>query len=862
MPPISTSPSEKLQQAFGCLNAHDLAGTERLCREILGETPDHPDALHLLGVVRLIGGDPREAVSLIGRALQTRPHDAAVLENLGVAHLAASESAQAEALFRRALAQGASHASLHMRLGLALGAQGKSAEAVSALRRAAGQLPGDPDVHLNLGNALAEHGQPEEALACYQRVLALQPGHAVARFNLGNLFRRMGRFEEAEASFRQALLVTPDDPDFHNNLGLLHEQQQRLEDALSCYRQALALNSGHQHARNNLGNVLRTQGRLEEAVACFEKVLSDAPDHVDASINLGIARMEQGRYPEAQALYEKVLRLEPRNFEGHYNLGRLLRLQGRLAEAIVHYRHALDADPKRAMAHSELGAAHRQAGDLDSAVACFRKANEVDPGHANTYYELAETFKLQGRLDSAIDSYERALALKPGHSLALGGLTYLRQHMCDWNGIDALWARLRGEAIGKAESGVSPFSVLYMPFSAEEQLACAREWARQTLDHLAAARLGLGFGESPRERHSRTRIGYLSWDFHQHATSYLVAELFELHDRGRFEVFAYSYGPDDGSPVRARIRRACEHFADVSGESFVDTAQRIRRDGIDILVDLKGYTLGSRPQILALRPAPIQVNWLGYPGSMGAKCVDYILADPFIIPEGAERRYSEKVVRLPDCYQVNDRKREISERVPDRKESGLPASGVILCCFNLSAKILPDVFAAWMRILKTVPDSVLWLLETNHWAAANLRHAAANHGVAPDRLVFAPHKPLPEHLARYRLADLSIDTFPYTAHTTASDALWAGCPLVTRVGETFASRVAGSILRAAGLPELVTQNADDYERLVIELATSPERLRSLKTRLNENRHSCPLFDTPRFVKNLESAYETMLSVSG
>jgi predicted O-linked N-acetylglucosamine transferase (SPINDLY family) len=260
---------------------------------------------------------------------------------------------------------------------------------------------------------------------------------------------------------------------------------------------------------------------------------------------------------------------------------------------------------------------------------------------------------------------------------------------------------------------------------------------------------------------------------------------------------------------------------------------------------------------MALRPAPIQVNWLGYPGTMGTDCIDYIIADPFIIPSGMERYYSEKVVRLPDCYQINDRRREISDRIPTREEYGLPAQGLVFCCFNLSYKILPDVFGRWMRIMQAVPDSVLWLLEANQWAVRNLRRAAAAKGVAPERLVFAPRQPLAEHLARYRLADLALDTFPYTSHTTASDALWAGCPLVTCSGETFASRVAGSILINAGMRELVTASFEEYEHLVLDLAASPARLRDLRRKLEENRDTCPLFDTPRFAQNLERAYEEM-----
>jgi predicted O-linked N-acetylglucosamine transferase (SPINDLY family) len=318
-----------------------------------------------------------------------------------------------------------------------------------------------------------------------------------------------------------------------------------------------------------------------------------------------------------------------------------------------------------------------------------------------------------------------------------------------------------------------------------------------------------GFEFSGRHaRPEKLRIGYLSWDFHQHATSYLIAELFELHDRERFEVFAYSFGPDDGSAMRARLRNAATGFFDIARHSNVAAARAIHENRIDILVDLKGYTQGARPQIMALRPAPVQINWLGYPGTMGMAQIDAIIADSFIIPEGAEAGYSERIVRLPDCYQINDRHRRIAPP-PVRSECGLPAEAFVFCCFNQSYKILPDVFAAWLRILNAIPGSCLWLLETNAWAVRNLRNVAAAQGIAGDRLVFAPVRPLDQHLARYCVADLALDTFPYTSHTTGSDALWAGCPLVTCAGETFASRVAGSLLRAAGVPELATRSLNE-----------------------------------------------------
>jgi protein O-GlcNAc transferase len=718
---MAKSLTDRMRAAFGRFQAQDYSTAERLCVEILRDSPRYPDAMHLLGVMRLATGSADEAVSLISGALEGKPRDPVALEHLGLARIAQKNYAAAEAAFQQAIAGG-----------------------------------GRQSVH----------------------------------FNLGNLYATTGRLEDAASAFQQLLAIEPNDADAHNNLGIVYQRLAKRDAAAASYLRALKTNPRHAHAWHNLGTVYSEQGSFKDAAAA--------------------------------------------------------------------YRKSLEIAPNQASVYNDLGSALRDSGDFESAIAAYRKAIAIDPQSAPALYNLAETLKAPGRFDEAIAAYERALAIKPDYLQAVNGLTYLRQHICDWNGIEALWERLRRDAFGKPGSGASPFSVLYMPTSAEEQLACSREWARQTLGYWIGVGPSLGIDIRPPTRGSRLRVGYLSWDFHEHATSYLIAELFELHDRGRFEVFAYSYGPDDGSAIRARIKSACEHFVDIAGDSHVEAARRIQGDGIDVLVDLKGYTLGSRSQIVALRPAPVQASWLGFPGSMGTECVDYIIADPFIIPDGAERHYSERVVRLPDCYQVNDRKREISARMSTRGENGLPAAGVVLCCFNQTAKILPDVFASWMRVLRAVPGSVLWLLESNRWAAENLRRAAADQGIAADRMLFAPRRPLAEHLARYRAADLAIDTYPYTSHTTASDALWAGCPLVTRVGDTFVSRVAGSILRNAGMHELVTDNAADYERKVLELATNPGKLQEIRHKVQEARDTSPLFDTPRFVRNLEGAFETML----
>jgi predicted O-linked N-acetylglucosamine transferase (SPINDLY family) len=370
----------------------------------------------------------------------------------------------------------------------------------------------------------------------------------------------------------------------------------------------------------------------------------------------------------------------------------------------------------------------------------------------------------------------------------------------------------------------------------------------------AARPLSLG----RRDRHEKTRIAYLSANFHEHAVAYLAAGLFEAHDRQRFEITAVSFGPAAQGGIRDRLERAFDRFVDVGGDSDEEVAQMLAAAEVDIAVDLTGHTADSRTGILAHRPAPVQVNFLGYPGTLGAEYIDYIIADRFVIPPGEDAFYSERVVRLPDSYQVNDAKRRIAEGTPSRADAGLPETGFVFCCFNNNFKITPEIFDVWMRLLSQVDGSVLWLLEDTATAAANLRSEALRRGVDAERLVFAPRRAQDEHLARHRLADLFVDTLPYNAHTTASDALWAGLPLVTCMGSTFAGRVAGSLLHAAGLPELATRSLDEYETLALRLATTPPLLAAIRARLAEHRATCPQFDTDRFRRHLEAAYTTML----
>ncbi len=882
----------------------DWAGAERCCQNILSASPTYGGALGLLGILRLTTGRADEAAALLTQALKGKPRDATLLGALGLARLMQGDAGAAEKALRGALKWG-NHddALLHMRLGMALGAQGHAAQAVVELRHAQLLAPDNPDVLLNLANAVVESGQGSETEQLLRRVLMHKPDHGDARFNLGTLYMRLGRLDEAAAEFRTLLDYYPNSADAHNNLGIVLERQLHREQAEKAYRMALALDENNISAMNNLGNVLRTQGRADEALDCYAQAIRAMPDHADGYLNQGILRASQNLLDEACTLFCKALSADPRCIEAEINLAEVYRRKVALGDAIEALRRALAIDPDSAIALNGLGNVLRMQGHLGDAADCYsramratprdpsaflnlgilralqgqygeacallRQAVKVDEKCAQARLKLAEVLRISGHLDESRQAYQQLLLQQPQHAAASAGLAHVRQHLCDWEGIEKLWDDARN-ALGCGEDiGITPFSALSIPTTPQEQLACARAWARREFGWIiknsggnnecqpyGAIRDYQQWRDGNAGGARNLRLGYLSWDYHEHATAYLMAEVFELHDRERFTVTAYSYGPDDGSAIRQRIRGACDAFIDIAGVSEAEAARRIAADNIDILIDLKGYTLGARTPILAYRPAPVQVNWLGFPGTMGTECIDWILADHFIIPEGAEQNYAEQVYRLPDCYQPNDRKREIGA-APTRAECGLPDAGVVFCCFNQAYKILPETFGAWMRILHRVPGSVLWLLETGEDATRNLRLNAAAHGVSAERIVFAPRQPLAAHLARYRIADLALDTFPYTSHTTASDALWAGCPLVTRVGDTFASRVAGSVLNAVGLSELITSIPTDFEELAVQIALAPERRARLRQYLEQGRKGFALFDTPRLVAHLENAYQTM-----
>lgn len=600
-------------------------------------------------------------------------------------------------------------------------------------------------------------------------------------------------------------------------------------------------------------------GHLKEAAAAYRELIALEPDDPETHYNLGNAYLDMGNVDAAVASYLAAEALAPEHPQVLLQLGNAYSAKGQPTEAIAAFRQALLHDADNAAIYFNLGNAQRELGQPQQAAESYFAALKLAPSDADSHNNLGNVLREMGRLNEAIASYEVALQLNPGLLHAKVHLVHQKQHICDWESMEDDIRQIRNWVTNVPHAQVSPFAFLAMPgTTAAEQKKCAENWSRIRFSNL----INNTFNTKKilPSLNLKLKIGYLSSDFRLHPLAFLITELIELHDRSHFEIHAYSYALDDKSAERRRLEKAFDYFTDIRPLSLAAAAQRIHDHGIDILVDLTGFTQTSRSGIAAMRPAPLQVNWLGFPGTMGsvegAPLFDYILSDTYVTPLMQAVDYSEKLALLPGCYQPNDRKRPVGQ-LPSREDYGLPDDAFVFCCFNQTFKILPQVFDIWMRLLHAKPGSVLWLLECNPWAKANLCREAEIRGISADRLIFAARAPIAEHLARHTLADLFLDTLPYNAHTTASDALWMGLPLLTCSGGTFAGRVAGSLLTAIGLPELITHSLADYEKLAMHLANEPDALSAIKSKLSLNRDRMPLFDTPKLVEYLEQAYATM-----
>jgi len=748
---------------------------------------------------------------------------------------------------------------LHL-LGVLLNQKRKNKTAVDLISQAIQISPNQPIYHNNLGNAYRDSGLYEPAIACYQKAIQIKPDLSEAHINLGIAYHQLADFDRATAAYQMAIMLKPDSAEAYYNLGNTFKEQGLFDEAICCYQRSATINPTLVESFYNQANILEKQGRFDAAIACLNQCIHLKPNWAEAHSNLGNLLKQQGYLDAAISQCREAIHFKPDLAEAHNNLGNAFKDQGNFNKAIVCYQKVLQISPGNADAFFNLGVAYAEADRVAEAAECFQKATQLEPKFAEAHNYMGVVLAEQGRRNEAIDCIQRAIEIRPDYIDAYSYLIHQLQYTCNWGSLKIYSERL-DELSSRTSEGnrffvEPPFIGMARHFDLNRHLKNSKEWCRKIVQPMLNVKPAFRF-DSRRQKRQKLNIGYLSGDFHDHATAHLMLSLFKQHDRNRFNVYCYSTGPDDNSSYRQQIQVNCDRFIDIRNCSLVDSARSINSDEVDILVDLKGHTKGSRLGILACRPAPIQAHYLGYPGTIGADFIDYLITDKVVTPIEHAPFYSENLVFLPNSYQVNDHKQEIAAQILCKADFGLPPDSFVFSSFNLSYKIDPIMFDCWMRILNRVPHGVLWLLNVDETAKQNLKQEAGSRAIDSRRLVFADKLPKAQHLARIRLADLALDTRIVNGHTTTSDSLWAGVPLVTLLGGHFASRVSASLLNAVGLAEMITYNLDAYEDLAVRLAGHSDELARIRTKLFRNRLVQPLFDTARFVLNLEKAYQEM-----
>jgi predicted O-linked N-acetylglucosamine transferase (SPINDLY family) len=845
----ASSPQSAYEKALHFHQRGRLAEARVLCERALELQPCHFSALQLLGIIDLQSNQPARAAEAFGKAILLEPASATAHHNQGNAnHLLMRYQAAVEC-YTEAIARDRNCVDSYYNRGNSLLELKQFEAAIASYDEALTRNPNHAEAWFNRGNGFIALGRFAPAIASFERALVLRPAHAEAYNNRGIALFGLRQFEAAVASFDEAIALTPTHAAAHGNRGNALVELKRYEAAIASFDVAIRLNPSHTEAYNSRGNALRALERYQDAVASFDAAISLKPAFAGAYYNRGNSLRKLNQPGAAVASYDTAISLDPTHADAHNNRGVALRDLRRYQDAVSSFDAAVARQPDHTDAHYNRGNALRDLQQHAAAVLSYDQAISLDAGYADAHVGRAEALKELGQYAASIASFDTASALKPNYAGLFGQCLQARMLIGDWTDLENKVARLI-EGIERDEAASSPYPVLALLGSARLQRRAAETWVREQCPPDAS--LGAFPSWTP---HERIRIGYFSADFRNHPVSILAAELFETHDRSRFEITAFAFGPPSEGAMRKRLERAFERFLDVRDRSDLQIAQLARELQIDIAVDLSGFTQHCRPGIFALRAAPLQVGFLGYPGTMGAPYIDYLLADPTLIPQQCRVHYREQILYLPHSVMPHDSQQPIAQAGVTRRQAGLPDSGFVFCGFNNVAKITPDTFARWMRILSAVPGSVLWLSATHPSAQSNLRREAQMRGVEPQRLIFAERlASLPDHLARQRLADLFLDTLPYNAHTTASDALWAGLPVLTLLGETFAGRVAASLLTAIDIPELITSTPEQYEALAISLAANPAALAHLRDRLARNRLTTPLFDTQRHTQHLEEAF--------
>lgn len=853
MSPPNSNVAAYFQTGLQALQTGNLTKAEASFNAVLAVDARHLGALCLMSEVFSQSNNLTNAIKFLKSALAVNPNVPDIHNNLGLLLNRNGQRQEAVKAFQHAISLKPDFFQGHNNLGTTLRSLGQFADSLTRFDAAIQINSKYFEAHLNRGNCLRNLGRFNEALKALDTASQLQPENPLVYLNRGLLLRAMKRLPEALVEYDKAIALRPNFAEAHLNKGVALQESKMTPMALEAYTQAIKYNPEMAEAHYNRGNTLLKQAKIAEALADFDAALNLKTNYIEAMNGRGECLNARGKYVKALTLFDRIIAIKPDFAEVQAGRAQAFNGLGRYRDALAAANRYISLRPNSAEGYVLRGDCFYSINQLGSAEEDYDRAITLEATLPQAFAGRARARSQLGQHASALADFQKTLELDPEFEGLQSAILASRMAVCDWKGIDFSAANISA-IMRQNPAQMGALRILSLSHSSRLNYDLTKLIANQT--HPPSSRA------LPKRATKRAKIhiGYFSADFREHATAYLMAEMFELHDRSRFEISAFAFGPDDQSPLRARLAKSFDRFIDVDKLPDIDVASMVRKLNVDIAIDLKGYTQFERSGIFAQRAAPIQVNYLGYPGSMCADYFDYILADPTVIPIDDQQFFSEKVAYLPNSYLMNDRKREFSGLKMSRKSLQLPETAFVFCSFNANHKITPDVFETWMRILKRVNDSVLWLLEGSAIVVANLRREAQRHGVNPDRLVFAPKMPVGQHMARQATADLFLDTLPYNAHTTAIDALWGGLPVLTRLGKTFAGRVAASLLTSIGMPELITQSEEEYENLAVAIALNPTKAAQLKKKLNENRNSTPLFNTVQTTRDIEAAFEQMVEI--
>ena len=798
MEPISRDAtiSSLFDKGLQAHNAGDLSMAEQLYQETLAIQPDHCEANHNIGMVLAAKNNLDKALKFFKYALDTSPNVSLFWASYIDVLIKLDRITESKTLIKAV-----KDAGIHC----------EKIEAISKLLNIEYQDPGPKDAQKIA--ELIEAQNFDDAIKTCLNLMDTYPSSAVLNINVGKCYFELGQIEPAIASYKIATEYQPKMAASFIMLGQLYSSQGNTEQAIENLKTALTLQPEQAELISTLGLELFQNGDLDEAIEYLEKGLTHDPSSTSILTMLG-------------NVYNK---------KGDHDL------------AINYYQQAIELDPVSSAVHTNIGVAMTEKGNSSKAIESYKEAIRLDPNCAEAHNNLGIRFREMGKLDAAIESFSKALIGNPDYQTARGNRLFGQAHICDWVSIEK--DRHLISQLGTLTDAGPPFGLMFLEDAPERHLLRSKLWAKNTYKQKP-----MPLPTRPAHKPKRLRIGYFSSDFREHSATFGMLNIFQAHDRDRFEIYGYSFGPDDSGHVRKQIVKAVDAFVDVQEMTDMDIALLARKDKIDIAIDLNGYTKSGRTNIFTYRAAPIQIHFWATANSSGADHIDYYIGDVVNLPKEHDHHYSESIIRLPYWYQAVHSEPQISSARPTRTEMGLPEDGFVFCCFNNGYKLSPIEFKIWMRLLDKVEGSVLWLLKSNKWMQQNLQQEAIKSGISPDRLIFSEYVSHQEHLARQSLADLFIDTFNVNAGVTAGDALWVGLPMVTKLGKGLAARVCGSLLMSLGMPELVTKTEQEYEALILELATNPKQLAKVKQKLEENRLLEALFDSKSFTKHLEDGY--------